>query len=149
MESLFDRSTLNKVTERIERLTPNTNAQWGKMNVAQMLSHCTMAFSVPLSPTPLPRMFLGRLLGWAIKKELYNENPYKRNLPTAPEFKITTEKDFKASKENLLAAMNSFHQKGKEGIGDQIHPFFGKYTAEQWGMGMYKHLDHHLQQFGQ
>jgi hypothetical protein len=28
------------------------------------------------------------------------------------------------------------------------HPFFGPMTAEEWGIISYKHLDHHLKQFG-
>ncbi|MFD1127776.1 DUF1569 domain-containing protein [Paenibacillus provencensis] len=28
------------------------------------------------------------------------------------------------------------------------HPFFGKLTSEEWSIGLYKHLDHHLKEFG-
>lgn len=96
----------------------------------------------------MPRMMLGLLLGWAFKSKLYNEDPWKKNLPTAPNFIIKDERDFNKEKEELMEMVNQFYTKGPEEVGKFPHPMFGSFTKEQWGKSMYKHLDHHLVQFG-
>lgn len=48
----------------------------------------------------------------------------------------------------LIIHLNKFHKNGPETCISHPHPFFGKLTSEQWGKGIYKHLDHHLKQFG-
>ena len=147
MKSLFDATAYNEIKERMNRLSPGSAAQWGKMNVAQMLAHCKEAFQVPLSEKKLPRMFMGRLMGWMIKSKLYSDDPWKKNLPTAPDFLIKDERDFNNEKQQLMNLVSKFHAAGLNGISKYPHPFFGKFTPEQWGMSMYKHMDHHLKQF--
>ena len=146
MQSLFNASTYNETIDRIHNLSPDLPAQWGKMNVAQMCAHCKEAFKVPLSEKPYSRILMGLLLGWMIKSKLYNEEPWKKNLPTS--FLIKGERDFKTERQNLMDLINKFYTAGPMGISQYPHPFFGKITPEQWGKAMYKHLDHHLQQFG-
>jgi hypothetical protein len=148
MQSLFDVTTYNTIKERINKLSPQSAPLWGKMNVAQMLTHCQRIFGVPLSDKKMPRMLMGILIGWAFKSKLYNEEPWKRNLPTSPAFKITDNREFEIEKQSLLHLVDKFYTAGPTGISKFPHPLFGKLTAEQWGKSMYKHLDHHLQQFG-
>lgn len=147
MKSLFDQTAYDEITTRLNQLKPGSVAQWGKMNVAQMLAHCKEAFKVPLSEKKLPRMFMGILLGWMLKSNLYNETPWKKNLPTAPNFIIKDERIFLTEKQGLTDLIQQFYQAGPAGITKYPHPFFGKLTPEQWGKSMYKHLDHHLKQF--
>ncbi len=148
MKNLFDKPAYNEITERVNRLSPGSKAQWGKMTVSQMLAHCKEAFKVPLSDKKLPRIFAGILLGWLFKSKLYKEEPWKRNLPTAPNFIIKGDRDFEKEKTELMELVNKFYNAGPSGITKYPHPFFGKFTPEQWGKSMYKHMDHHLMQFG-
>lgn len=148
MKNLFDKDAYTEIINRLNRLTPQTQRQWGKMTVAQMLAHCKEAFTVPLSNKKMPRMFIGLLLGWAFKKKLYNDEPWKRNLPTAPNFIIKDERDFEKEKQELVGMINQFHNAGPGNVGKYPHPMFGTFTPEQWGQSMYKHIDHHLVQFG-
>ncbi len=148
MNSLFEKNTYQAMVDRVHQLQPSTASKWGKMNVAQMLTHCARTYAVPLSTTTMPRLFMGRLIAWLFKPTMYNEKPWKQNLPTSPEFVVKEDKNFDVEKANLLDLMQKFYDKGEAGIGDKVHPFFGKFTASQWGITMYKHLDHHLQQFG-
>lgn len=134
--------------DRLHKLSPDSQRQWGKMQMAQMLAHCKEAFKVPLTDGPLPRMIPGLLLGWMIKSKLYNDSPWKQGLPTAPNFVIKDERDFEKEKSALLELVDKFHTAGPGGAGRYPHPFFGKFTSEQWGKMMWKHLDHHLRQFG-
>ncbi|MEO7444004.1 MAG: DUF1569 domain-containing protein [Ferruginibacter sp.] len=148
MESLFDVTTYNHVKERLNNLAPESKAKWGKMNVSQMLTHCQRIFHVPLSEKKLRPSFLGKLLGWAFKEKLYNDERWKNNLPTSPDFRIEHDCDFDKEKETLTSLIDKFYNAGPTGVGKYPHPFFGKFTPPQWGQSMYKHLDHHLRQFG-
>ena len=147
MKNLFDKDTYTEIIQRINTLTPQSQRQWGKMNVDQMLAHCKEAFKVPLSDKKMPRMFIGLLLGWMIRSKLYNDAPWKKNLPTAPNFIIKNGRDFKNEKLELLDMINQFHNGGPDSVGRYPHPMFGTFTTDQWGKSMYKHLAHHLQQF--
>lgn len=148
MKSLFDKTVYEEIISRINNLSAASQRQWGKMDVSQMLAHCKEAFKVPLSDTKMPRMFMGRMLGWMIKPKMYGEGPWKKNLPTAPDFLIRDQRDFETEKKELSDLITEFYTKGSGNVGKFPHPFFGKFTQEQWGKSMYKHLDHHLMQFG-
>ena len=148
MKNLFDKNAYNEITNRINTLTPQSQRQWGKMEVAQMLAHCKEAFKVPLSDKKMPRSIMGLLIGWVFKSKLHNDDPWKRNLPTAPNFIIKDERDFEKEKQELSALIYQFHNGGPDKVGLFPHPMFGTFTTEQWGKSMYKHLDHHLMQFG-
>ena len=148
VKSLFDKTVYDELMERINNLSTDSPRQWGRMSAAQMLAHCKAAFKVPLSEQPVPRMFLGRLLGWMVKSKLYGPKPYARNLPTSPDFIIKDQRDFDDEKGGLVNMVTAFHQKGPDRVGNYPHPFFGTFSKEQWGKSMWKHLDHHLRQFG-
>lgn len=147
MKNLFDKDTYTEIINRVNALTPQSQRQWGKMNVSQMLAHCKEAFKVPLSDKKMPRSFIGLLVGWIIKHKLYNDEPWKKNLPTAPDFIIKDDRNFEKEKQELTELINHFYNGGPEKVGRFPHPMFGTFTTEQWGRSMYKHLDHHLQQF--
>lgn len=148
MKNLFEKDTYDEITRRMDALHADSQRQWGKMNVAQMPAHCKEAFRVPLSETKMPRSIMGLLLGWAFKSKLYNDDPWKKNLPTAPNFIIKDERTFEKEKEELAGMISQFYNGGADKVGKFPHPMFGSFTSDQWGKAMYKHLDHHLKQFG-
>lgn len=148
MKNLFEKDVYTEISNRLDALTPTTRRQWGKMDVAQMLAHCKEAFRVPLSEQKIPRSFMGLLIGWAFKDKLHNDSPWQKNLPTAPNFRIRDERDFETEKKELADMVSRFYHSGPGKVGLFPHPMFGTYTPEQWGRAMYKHLDHHLRQFG-
>jgi hypothetical protein len=145
VKNLFDPTVKMDIIARINKLTPQSKAQWGKMNVGQMLAHCQVPIGVGLGTNKISRSFVGILFGSFAKKMLYNDKPFKRHLPTDRTFVIKEEKDFEKEKQALLTMVNNFSENN---IVDTPHPFFGKLTKEQWSKGTWKHLDHHLQQFG-
>ena len=148
MKSLFEKEAYNEIVSRINSLQPNAEGQWGKMKVAQMMAHCSEAYKVPLSDTGQPRMFMGRIFGPLVKGSMHSDKSWKQNLPTAPNFIIKGERDFATEKTHLLSFTERFHKEGPTKAARFPHPFFGKFTTEQWGKLTYKHLDHHLKQFG-
>jgi hypothetical protein len=142
--SLFDAAVKQQVIARINKLTAQSPAQWGKMNVAQMLAHCQMPLGVATGKHILKGNFLFRLIAPLFKKQLFNNTPFKKGLPTDISFIITSEKDFEKEKQQLIAMINSFTEAN---LSKEPHPFFGHLSPQQWSNGTWKHLDHHLQQF--
>ncbi|HEX5853992.1 MAG TPA: DUF1569 domain-containing protein, partial [Thermoanaerobaculia bacterium] len=76
------------------------------------------------------------------------EKPFSRNSPTDPTFIVTDEKDFNAEKQRLARLVNTFCESGPEKASSHTHSFLGRLRGEEWGVMMYKHIDHHLRQFG-
>ena len=145
VKNLFDPAVKQDIVNRINKLTPESKALWGKMNVGQMLAHCQMPIGVAEGTHKLKRTLFGRLVGPMVKSMLYNDKPFKRSLPTDKSFLMTDPKDFEKEKQKLLAMVSNFTEAG---IVNETHTFFGKLTKEQWSKGTWKHIDHHLKQFG-
>ncbi len=145
MKSLYDHEVYNEILERINKLTPETVPQWGKMNSAQMMAHCAEVMDVangkPLEGTP----FIVKLFKGYIKKMVVGPKPYPRNTKTHPQYIQAGAIDFEQGKQRLLDALANM--KEKEGV-EIKHELFGVLTPEEKGWSQYKHLDHHLQQFG-
>ena len=118
------------------------------MNVAQMLSHCKNPLMVALGRKDLKKPnFLTKLLYKSFKSAMYNDKLWKKNLGTPKEYKVVAEKDFNSEKAALLGLIDDFYEERKREVWEP-HPVFGYFTYDQWGMLQYKHLDHHLRQFG-
>ena len=146
LKDLFDPGVKKDMIDRINKLTAQSQPGWGKMNVAQMLAHLQMPIGSALGLYVLPRTLLGRIVGPLVKGGMYNEKPFRHNSPTDPSFIMTGhEKDFEREKQGMIAMINDFKE---DNVKNEIHPFFGKLTKQQWSKAMYKHIDHHLQQFG-
>jgi hypothetical protein len=144
--NLFDPAVKQDIIARINKLTSQSQPVWGKMNVAQMLAHLQMPIGVAIGSHKLKRTLFGRIVGPLAKPILYNNKPFKRNLPTDKSFIMhTSQKEFETEKQKLLHMLNSFSETT---MVNEPHPFFGKLTKDQWSIGSWKHLDHHLQQFG-
>ncbi len=144
-KTLYDAVVEQEVLDRIKNLTPETQGQWGKMNVAQMMAHCSMPFEVSLGEKELKAPFLMKLMRGFFKPLIFGEKPFKKNSPTLSQFKITDNRIFNNEKERLVKTVKQF----AASKGDlPKHPFWGNLTKEESGWGMYKHLDYHLNQFG-
>ena len=148
MKSIFDKSTRDELKGRINSLSENSSAQWGKMNVSQMLAHCANGMGLATGKIKPPREFIGKLLGWVFKSSYYNEKNFPKNLQTIKGGAVVDEKDFTIEKQRLVKAIEEMYMGGEKCCTNHPHPIMGSYTPQEWGKGMYKHLDHHLRQFG-
>lgn len=148
MKSIYDPAVCSEVLTRIGTLTPGTQRRWGKMNVSQMLAHCNETMKVVTDQLTTKRLLLGRILGPIFRADYLSERPLRRNSPTNPLFVIVDEKEFEREKEQLLRLVRQFSEGGEAKCTKQQHSFFGHFTPAEWGTSSYKHLDHHLQQFG-
>ena len=148
MQSLFESKSNKEILDRINKLDENSQAKWGKMDVAQMLAHCSEPVKVPLEKLILKKPnFIMKVLFSFFKDSLYNDKPWKHGLPTSKEYKIIDSKVFLEEKNKLIELINLLQSK-KGQTNRPPHPYCGQLTTEQWGKMMYKHLDHHLNQFG-
>lgn len=143
--SLLDAEVYDDCLRRIGRLAPDTPPRWGRMEVAQMLAHCAEVQEVmngkPLEGTP----WLFRLVRPLIKRAVLSRRPYPKGVKTHPQYLQRSEKHFEPEKRRLLEALAEFRASGAKGA---RHPLFGPLTPEEAGWGAFKHLDHHLRQFG-
>ncbi len=104
MKSLFERESFNEITSRINSLSDSTTPDWGKMNVAQMLKHCQKPFGVVNGTLKMEIKvgFFKKIIFSLFKPIMYNDKPWKKNIPTGKEFIITGEVNFDKEKEVLL-----------------------------------------------
>lgn len=150
IEDMFDLEGKARMMSRLDKLTPASKAEWGKMNVGQMLAHCNVAYETIHEPGkhPPPGLigkFFARIFA---KATVVGSKPYPKNGPTAPMFVMNDAKDFEAEKARLIAHVDKTFKQGKTHYEGLENMTFGKLSAEQWNTLFSKHLDHHLTQFG-
>jgi hypothetical protein len=146
MTSIFNAGTRAELLSRLATLEPGAPARWGRMNAPQMLAHCAEGLRMALGEVWI-RRGLPSLIGWAFKKLAYDERPFHQGAPTARELRVADPRDFSIEKTRLLEALHKL-EAGPQAVGNPVHPFFGRLDGEQWGVLLYKHLDHHFRQFG-
>ncbi len=140
METIFQKLTRDKLIGRINALNENSTAQWGKMNVYQMLRHCTLWDEMILRNKKYKRALIGLFLGKIfLKKELRDDSPMWQNNPTIPELKIKEMNgDIGSEKRKWISLINEYSGYSFPDY-SFVHPFFGKMTKEQIGYHAYKH----------
>jgi hypothetical protein len=149
MLSIFNPANNEAFIQRIEGLAPTATAQWGKMNIAQMLAHAQQPLRVATGELQLKQGFMGKLFGASARKKLTRDDaPFKRGMPTDPNFVIRDQRDFEVEQEQLIRLVRQFVNTGPYILTTQPHPFFGPLQVPEWDALLSKHLDHHLRQFG-
>ncbi|MFD2872861.1 DUF1569 domain-containing protein [Mucilaginibacter ximonensis] len=149
MKSVFNPADVVELIYRINKLTPESQALWGKMSVAQMLAHVNVSYEMVFTDKhPRPNAFTRLLLKLLVKNKVVGPQPYKHNERTAPAFMIGDARNFELEKTRLLSHLNQTLQLGQEYFHKKPSHSFGKLTAGEWNVLFYKHLDHHLTQFG-
>lgn len=149
MKNLFDRAQVNEIKARLAQLNPDSPRQWGKMNAPQAVAHCAAGMEWALNEKRPPRLFIGRIVGRFIKPlALRDDEPMRKNSPTSPDLVILEQRDLIEERERLCEQLDRFAAGGAAACTSHPHAFFGRLTPEEWAILMYKHLDHHLRQFG-
>lgn len=150
MKNLLDIKIISEVEHRISSLNENSQRLWGKMNVNEMVCHCSdqlrLAFGELHSKdvgNPILKTFVKHLILWGMPAP-------KGKVETVPELKQgvggTKPTTFEQDKKTLLDLVGNFQLRIEKNP-DQVHPAFGKLTTKQWARLCYTHLDHHLKQF--
>jgi hypothetical protein len=150
LPNIFNITESNKLIGRINNLSETSTPTWGKMNAAQMLAHCNVTYEMVYEDThPKPNALIRFILKKMIKNKIVNETPYTHNSKTAPQFIIKATKDFAMEKVRLVEHINKTQSLGENYFDNKESHSFGPLTKTEWNNMFYKHLDHHLKQFGE
>jgi len=149
LPNIFTKEVSENVINRINALTPETQPQWGKMSVSQMLAHCNVTYEMVFEDKHRKPNFLVQwILRSFIKNTVTGEKPYKRNLQTAPAFMIKDTRNFELEKDRLINYIRKTQALGESYFDGKKSHSFGALNITEWNNMFYKHLDHHLTQFG-
>ena len=147
VKSIFEKSTFEEISSRIDKLSIDSNRVWGKMDVDQMVHHCYVGLQMASGEVVLKRNFIGLLIGPMIKRQFLKGKPFQRNSPTGKELLVKEKYDLEVEKKRLKEKLQIFHSNGEAGASKVPHAFFGNMSSREWGQTQYMHLDHHLRQF--
>ena len=149
LPNIFTKSVSDSVVQRINQLTSATQPQWGKMSVAQMLAHCCVTYEMVYEDKhPKPNAVVKFMLKTFLKNTVVNEKAYKQNSGTGPQFIIKETKDFDAEKTRLIGFINKTQGLSEGHFDGKASHSLGNLNKTEWNNLFYKHLDHHLRQFG-
>ncbi|HQR46096.1 MAG TPA: DUF1569 domain-containing protein [Thermoanaerobaculia bacterium] len=149
MKNLFSTPDRTGILSRLDGLRPEAPRRWGKMDAAQMLAHCAAALEMATDAQPRKQKLIGVLLAPFVRGKLIGgEAPMMKNAPTDPAFVVADPRDFAREKARLSDGLGRFCDGGPTAAEGRVHPFFGRLTGAEWGVLMWKHLDHHFRQFG-
>lgn len=148
--NIFEKEVSEGIIERINTLTPASQRQWGKMDVARMLGHCNVAYEMIYEPGkhPKPKFPMSLIIRYLVKPVVVGDKPPRKSSPTAPQFIIADERDFERERTRLIEYIRRTQELGEADFDGKASHSFGVLNKTQWSNMMYKHLDHHLQQFG-
>lgn len=150
MPTCADPAARAALAERLRRLAPDARPRWGTLDAPRMLAHLIDALRIgygehePGTPDPpAPRFFATALGRWLV---IDAPLPWpKGKAKSPPEWFATAPGDFDADRERLIAELERFDEP-RERWG--ASPIFGALSPAQWGRLSWRHIDHHLRQFG-
>jgi len=149
LPNIFSKEVSESIIQRIQNLTPETKAQWGKMSVAQMLAHCNVTYEMAYeNKHRKPSLFMKFILRKFVKKTVVDETPYIINSRTGPDFLIKETKNFEEEKQRLLNYITKTQELCENFFDNKESHSFGALNKFEWNNMFYKHLNHHLSQFG-
>ncbi|MBK8503466.1 MAG: DUF1569 domain-containing protein [Saprospiraceae bacterium] len=149
LPNIFDKEVTSGLVKRINKLNPQSKPLWGKMTIGQMLAHCNVAYEMNFENIhPKPGAIQKFFIKLFAKNIVVSEKPYKKNMRTAPEFIIRDDRDFETEKGRLIQYLKRTQDLGQAYFHNRDSHGFGPLTKTEWNNLFYKHLDHHLQQFG-
>jgi len=148
MKSIFNTDNNAEIINRINQLSAISPAQWGSMDCAQMMAHCQLAMNMAFGNTKASRHWIGVLFGQIVKRRLLKVKQLDRHIPAFITLRVTDDCDFETEKRKFIILIQLALQKGEAGLVKYPHPYFGTFKSGEWAQLNWKHLDHHLRQFG-
>jgi hypothetical protein len=108
----------NEVNTRLEQPEPQSERRWGKMTAAQMLAHCSVSMPWAVGEVAPERLALpARWMGRVIKPLVFrNDDPMRKNSPTAKSLLVRNERDFSEKRGRLLGLIDKFAGEVRQGV---------------------------------
>lgn len=151
--NIFDRAVSDELIARVQRIEPDSVPKWGVMNAAQMMAHCSKIYDTLFDAEyrrryPPHTGVMRFLLRTFVKPMVVGPKPYKTNTRTAPSYVVADARDLGLERSKLVEYINKVQGLGAAHFEGKLSYSFGPLTAAEWSVLFYKHLDHHLRQFG-
>jgi hypothetical protein len=145
--TIFTAADRDALLDRLNRLTPDARARWGRMTAHRMVCH--LSDSVRVSTGEVPAQFHKTPLAMPLVRWLlaYVIPFPKGRAETAPEMLATQPSAWPADLSAACEQLRAAAARGPHGAWAR-HPAFGDMPGELQGVFIYKHFDHHLRQFG-
>jgi len=147
MKSILTKEGLNEILMRLETLSSDRIPEWGTMNPAQMLSHCTVSIKLAFNEIEPEYNEKYLSIGKMVRSKLFDTDVFMKNVPTTKEFLDTDDVDFEKNKRIFIEYLKRFNGTGIEFEATGKHPYFGRLDMDEWGKLIYKHTNHHFVQF--
>ena len=149
LPNIFSEKVSADLISRLNKLSSRNTPNWGIMSVDQMLAHCNVTYEMTYEDIhPKPNIFLKFIMKKLVKNKVVSEVPYGKSGKTAPQFIITGIKNFENEKARLISYIQQTVELGENHFDGKESHSFGNLTKKEWSNMFYKHLDHHLTQFG-
>jgi hypothetical protein len=146
MKTMWDGNAQREVQDRLARLLPDRKAQWGRMSAPQMVCHLSDSLKMALGELQVASKKVP-IRYPPLKQFIVYVAPFPKNVPTAPELIARSPRDWSDDVAELRALIECFAaRRGAAQWPD--HPAFGRLSERAWGVLVYRHMDHHLRQFG-
>jgi hypothetical protein len=149
MENIFQESVVKEISNRIDKLNTSTKPLWGTMSVSQMLAHCNVTYELVYEDKhPKPNFLIKLLLKLFVKNAVVSEKPFGHSEKTAPQFLVKNDKNFEEEKIRLKNYIKKTQELGEDYFDQKESHSFGVLSKQEWNNMFYKHINHHLSQFG-
>ena len=147
MRSILNESDRAAICSRVRSLSASSTARWGRMSVTGMLQHLRLSARMAVGDLKVPSSNKRVFQVFPLKHLILHVLPFPKGAPTAPELKPQAVGPFEEERAGLLTLLDEIGAGPREGAGP-AHPLFGPLSWREWGAVTYKHVDHHLKQFG-
>ena len=147
MRSMFEAPRQREIRDRVARLSPESPGSWGKMSAPQMVCHLAESLKMALGDLPVTARKMP-IRYPPLKQFIIYVAPFPKGVPTAPELVARSPQAWQADVAELQALVDRFVARGRETTPWPDHPAFGTLSRRAWGVLVYRHMDHHLRQFG-
>ena len=147
MGSILNESDRAAIVSRVQLLSASSAARWGKMDVIGMLQHLRLSARMTLGELPVASVNKRPFQVFPLKHLLLYVLPFPKGAPTARELYPGEAGAFEEERKSVLDLLDRIGTGPREGTGP-AHPLFGPLSWQEWGVVTYKHVDHHLKQFG-
>jgi hypothetical protein len=148
LRTLLNASDRGSILERVALVRRDATARWGAMDASQMMRHLAEALGASLGDVhhqPYNRpLFHTRIVKYVFIRVL----PFPRNAPTAPELRIVEAAELDVERARVTELLVRYGEQPSDADPHVEHPLFGPMSHAEWAELEYKHVDHHLRQFG-
>ena len=131
---------------RLATLKPDAQRRWGSMTAPQTVAHLADAARMALGELPCGSKRLP-IRYFPLKQLIIYWLPFPKGAPTAPELVGRGPLSWGTEVAELNALVDRLAAEPPDRIWPE-HPAFGRLSRRAWGVLIYRHMDHHLRQFG-